>query len=192
MPSQGISWSVLPWKDIIPRVTLYAHTLLRRRPFAGAQVSADDLVLSAIEKTISGARQWNIENVGIVEHLMGVVSSDLYNSVRKHILHKDIYDEANNIISDGESPEDIALYNQEVRKLLDFMMQRDKRLFEAAYLYIIVGVKSPVELADKMNVSERTARNIHSKLKSSILDYYRLDASTGDKQKEQKNAKGSA
>ncbi|RUM13485.1 hypothetical protein EFD56_27925 [Rhizobium phaseoli] len=83
MPPNGINWSEYPWPTILRQMSLYAHRLMRRRAFAGADISAEDLVPSAVEKTMRGARVWKWESTGVVNHLMGVVSSELYDRVRQ-------------------------------------------------------------------------------------------------------------
>jgi DNA-directed RNA polymerase specialized sigma24 family protein len=155
MPPLGISWSLLPWRDIIPRVVLFARSLLRRKPFAGADISAEDLTWSAIEKTLSGIRQWNVEHTGIVEHLMGVVSSDLYNSIRKRaaVPTESLFEiAADQIASDDLTPEEQAVGKSELLSLLRYLKENDDRVAELATLTVSFGATQPSELAELMSL----------------------------------------
>jgi DNA-directed RNA polymerase specialized sigma24 family protein len=174
MPPTGIVWSALPWKDIIPRVVLFAHRLLRRRPFAGVEWSAEDLTWSAIEKTLSGTRVWDVERVGIIEHLMGVVSSELYNAIRKHasVRIENLYDTAaEEVSSDEQSPEDIAIKRSETLRILAFLRNRDERLAELATVSTLFGASRAGEIAQLLNVPVRGVYALQRKLREALEDY---------------------
>jgi hypothetical protein len=175
MPQTGIIvWSALPWKDIIPRVVLFAHRLIRRRAFAGTETSAEDLAWSAIEKTLSGQRPWDVKRIGLVEHLMGVVSSDLYNSVRKaaHLSLEQLYESAaDSIPSDEDSPEEIAIRRSETLNVLSFLREKDEKLAELATVTVLFGVTRAEELADLLNLSLNQVYELRRKLRRTLESY---------------------
>jgi DNA-directed RNA polymerase specialized sigma24 family protein len=174
MPPTGIVWSALPWKDIIPRVVLFAARLLRRRPFAGVESSAEDLTWNAIEKTLSGKRVWDIGRVGIVEHLMGVVSSDLYNEIRKNasVRVEQMYDlAADDIASDEQSPEDIAIKRSEIINVLQFLKKRDERLAELATVTALFGANHAPELAQLLGTSVANVYELRRRLRQALEAY---------------------
>src|SRR6476646_3461966 len=155
VPQRGVVWGDLPWKVIIPRLMLFARHLRSRKPFAGADSSPEDLVLSAIEKTITGNRQWDVENVGIIEHIMQVVSSDLYNSVRKQLAFRNdemLSSAADELASEEPSPEETAISKSEARNLLAFLESRDERLAQLASLSLLFGATRANELAALMHL----------------------------------------
>ena len=178
MPPSGISWSSLPWQDIIPRVVLFAQSLLRRKPFAGADVSPEDLTWSAIEKTLSGIRQWDIERIGIVEHLMGVVSSDLYNSIRKRASAptESLFEiAAEQIPSDDLTPEEQAVGKSEFLNLLRYLENSDHRVAELAALTASFGATQPSELAELMGLPVSEIYNLKRKLRRLAERYLSRD-----------------
>jgi len=182
MPPTGIEWSSLPWQDIVPRVVLFAHSLLRRKPFAGVESGPEDLAWGAIEKTISGTRQWDVKNVGLVEHLMGVVSSDLYNSIRKHAAFpmESLYEiAADQIASEDRTPEELTTSKSEVLNLLNFLRDKDERLAELAALSASFGTYRPGELAQLMNLSVREIYALKKKLRRATEQWQTQQANFG-------------
>lgn len=171
MPQSGISWSLLPWADIIPRVVLFTHHLMRRRRYAGA--SEEDLTWSAIEKTLSGVRRWDFERVGIIEHLMGVVSSDLYNAVRKTTgtISIDSLINAEDIASEEKSPEDLMIERSEIENFTRFLKGQDERLAELATVILFLEDIRSSELARLMNLPVPEVDALKRKLRRATEKY---------------------
>lgn len=131
-----INWSEVDWEDIVPRLLLYAKMKLRRlsaRSLSG--ISEEDFVSQAIEKTISGVRKWDKENTTLIDHLIGVVSSDIYNEFRKKsqfLIDVDIefFDQ---FISDEKGPDDLLEEIDLKENLMQFFEEvrsYDKNLYE--------------------------------------------------------------
>lgn len=168
MPQSGISWSALPWADILPRVVLFAHHLMKRRGYAG--VSAEDLTWNAIEKTLSGVRRWDFERVGIVEHLMGVVSSDLYNAVRKTAgsVSIDNVIPLESLASEEKSPEEIAIEQSELKKFTEYLQAQDERLAELAKIILFFEDARSSEWASLMNMSVQELDLLKRRLRRAV------------------------
>ncbi|KSV81813.1 MULTISPECIES: hypothetical protein [Sinorhizobium/Ensifer group] len=174
MPSEGIVWSEIQWDQVLPRVLLFAVRLMRKRPFAGAGTSAEDLVFDAVGKTMSGARQWRPEEVGLTQHLMGVVSSDLYNLVRKSAAFKsESLDEAavESLVSNEPSPEETTIDRDEISAFLSFLRNRDSALADVASAMILLGVDRPRELAESLDITIENVHSIKKRLRRASEDY---------------------
>jgi DNA-directed RNA polymerase specialized sigma24 family protein len=156
MSPTGIDWSALPWKELIPRLLLYTHHRLRHTSLGTSKALADDYVLGAIEKTIAGSRNWDPARVGLFEHLVGVISSDVYNEVRKTAAERHIpLDTAvsETVVSDAPTPEDDAAFKLDIAKTLAFLRERDEQLARMADAIVFLGVDKPQELAAFLGIS---------------------------------------
>lgn len=176
MPPKGIVWSQLPWPDIIPRIVLYAHNLLRRRPFAGVTASAEDLAWSAIEKTLSGTRRWDPERIGLLQHLMGTISSDVYNHARKEMeISSDILFQAAaaEVASQDETPEEEIIRKNETESLLKYLQNKDETVAKIASIMILFGINSTPEIANIMQISVSEMYNLKKRLRRYLSEYER-------------------
>src|SRR5262249_28959756 len=144
--------------------------------------SPEDLIWTAIEKTLNGTRKWDAEHVGIVDHLMGVVSSELYNRIRKQKLvpMETLYSSAIDILpSDEASPEEITITRSEFEGVFSYLKKRDERLAELAYLYVAFRATSADELAAMMDLPRPTIYALKRSLRRALADYMRLQSEDG-------------
>ena len=187
-PSGIDNWSSLPWKDIIPRLLYFSRHLMRRVPqhSRAPGEEAEDFVWTAIEKTMSGTRQWDPLTTSILQHLMGVISSDFYNAVRKQIRSRTIdFDEAvyDALKSDAPSPEDVALSNDEWLSLMKYLERKDRRLAELLSRTILLGAE-PLELSEMMKLPLAEIYKLKRKMREEAAAFLGRSNSSSAKVKE--------
>ena len=80
-----IEWADVLTEKVIKKVAIWAGALMRQRVWRGAHgasppgcPSPEDLVHTALVKTIEGSRRWNRSACSIEKHLIEVVRSDLF------------------------------------------------------------------------------------------------------------------
>jgi hypothetical protein len=172
-----INWSTVEWPITIRRLLVYAARLLRRRAFAGADVTAEDIVLGAIEKTMSGKRRWNPAVLGLEMHLMGVISSDIYNAVRKQLQTVEMSEAlADSLHSDSPSPEEAALQKDELLALMKHLRSKDDRLAEFLSTILLFGTDRPQELSLLLNASPREIYKMKERLRNAVEDFRRVES----------------
>ena len=142
-----INWSEIDWDDLVPRLLLYARYKLRRRPKSSTLLGAseEDFVSQAIEKTISGVRRWENEEVSLLDHLMGVVSSDIYNENRKNYMFFENDNSSLENIVDERTPEDNLVYldlENDLKKFREYVGEKDKELHEYLLLASVYELSS--------------------------------------------------
>lgn len=174
MPAEAIEWNTLPWGDLIPRLLWYAARRIRRVPRASSSTSPEDLVFAAVEKTIGGARRWDPMKVGLLQHLIGVINSDLYNSVRKDALlvREGVTEEMLSTLASNEpDPESQAIVASELKQLFEHVHKHDPMLSEILGLWLVYGIESPAEQAEALRLPISDVRNLRKRMNRSLAKY---------------------
>lgn len=170
----AINWETVAWNDIIPRLLLFARR--RRDRFeAGTHLPLEeDLVSSAIEKTIAGTRVWEPERVGLLEHLFGVIRSDLYNEVRKSRSHisEDVTAErfASLLPSSKPTPEDVAENRSVLTVFLKELQAKDQQVYEWFSLVGLYGL-AEADIQSTLGVSKTDVAKMRRRLRRYIDDF---------------------
>jgi hypothetical protein len=141
-------------------------------------MDAADFVWQAIEKTLSQSRRWN-PAIPLLQHLMGVIASDVYNAKRKQIrAQSTALDEAVDVASTAPDPEQIAIGNAEADALLSFVQKKDNQAAELLLVLIQYGAERPQELADILKLPVEEIYALRKKLRRLTLEFRTKDTST--------------
>lgn len=172
--TEAIRWEKLAWNDIIPRLMLFAKRQRMRMPTGLSLPSEEDLVSSAIEKTMSGVRGWKPDQIGLLEHLFGVVKSDLYNEVRKSMRYSsdDISADllASRIPSSDLTPEEIASNRSVLSHFMTELKAKDQDVYEWFLLSLLHG--SPEEESQRsVGFSKGDIANMRRRLRRHIKSF---------------------
>jgi DNA-directed RNA polymerase specialized sigma24 family protein len=172
--ADAINWETVAWNDIIPRLLLFAR---RRRDRFAAGVhlpSEEDLVSGAIEKTIAGTRMWEPERVGLLEHLFGVIRSDLFNEVRKaraHISYDVTAEQFASLLSSSEpTPEDVVSNQSVLTAFLTEIHAKDQQVYDWFSLVSLYGL-SEVDIQSTLGVSKVDVAKMRRRLRRYIDDF---------------------
>lgn len=132
------------------------------------------MVSNAIEKTISGTRVWEPEKVGLLEHLFGVIRSDLYNEVRKarqHISEDVTADRLASILASNEpTPEDIASKRSVLDTFLKELRSKDREVYEWFALVGLYGLPES-DVLTTLGVSKNDVANMRRRMRRHISDF---------------------
>lgn len=132
------------------------------------------MVSTAIEKTMSGTRAWEPERVGLLEHLFGVIRSDLYNEVRKarqHISEDVTADRLASILVSGEpTPEDIASKRSVLGAFLKELRSKDQAVYEWFTLVGLYGLPEADALST-LGVGKADVANMRKRMRRHISDF---------------------
>ena len=132
------------------------------------------MVSSAIEKTIGGTRVWEPERVGLLEHLFGVIRSDLYNEVRKarqHISDDVTADRIASILVSGEpTPEDIASKRSVLAAFLKELRGKDQEVYEWFSLVGLYGLPEADALS-ALGVAKADVAKMRRRMRRHISDF---------------------
>ena len=78
-----IDWQAQDWEDLMPRLLLLASSRLARlRGSLPRMAEAEDFVNDAILKSMAGTRVWNRASCTLLQHLAGVIVSDISHTAR--------------------------------------------------------------------------------------------------------------
>jgi DNA-directed RNA polymerase specialized sigma24 family protein len=170
----AINWETVAWNDIIPRLLLFARRQ-RDRFMAGAHLpSEEDMVSSAIEKTIGGTRVWEPERVGLLEHLFGVIRSDVFNEVRKarHQISDDVTADrlASVLVSNEPNPEEIASRQSVLATFLKELQSKDQEVYEWFALAGLYGLPE-ADVLSTLGVSKNDVANMRRRMRRHIFDF---------------------
>ena len=172
MPPSGIQWGLMPWKELIPKLLLFAHRRGRRRSILITKADLSDLVAEAVEKTLNGTRQWEPLKCGLYEHLAGIISSLLYNETRKTLLRPMVHlDEAlvAEIKEQCPSPEEDFAYRSEIAAFVAFIAAKDAELLE--FLNVSLHEENePLSLACLLNMPIEQVYYKRKRLKKMLRD----------------------
>lgn len=132
------------------------------------------MVSSAIEKTISGTRVWVPERVGLLEHLFGVIRSELYNEVRKanqHISDDLATDKlASILVSNEPNPEDIASKRSVLTTFLKELRGKDQEVYEWFSLVGLYGLPES-DVLETLGASKNDVANMRRRMRRHISDF---------------------
>lgn len=164
-----INWGEVDWEDIVPRLLLYSKMKLRRLKGEAHLLGAneEDFTSQAIEKTISGLREWKKGDVSLIEHLMGVVSSDIYNEFRKsskYVSSESIGDLLKRYPSNEKKPDESLQNSEEINRFREYLKKKDALLFEYFLLAGVYGMRSD-EVEKHMGVNRNTIYGYKKKLR---------------------------
>lgn len=173
MGGRSDGWESFSWDDIVPRLTLFAVRLLRKRGLADMTSLAPDLAQTAIEKVLSGDRVWDQEKeADLFRFLTSVVSSLISHEMERYRRYR-----AEELDSDVEyeSPfiENEALARLEIEKFLSFARERDRDVYSLAYLSIVMEISDREEQERVLGVETHHIYNIRRRLQRMISDYHR-------------------
>ena len=170
------------WDTLIPRLLLYATSTIRRRTWYGIWggpvvrgVEAEDFVLEAIERTMSGHRAWNPEKVDLYGHLVGTIRSLIYhachsseNSLTRHV-------QPSNVVAFADPhescPENAVRRRQQTAALLEYLTQQAPQLRLLAELILIFELSRTDELTDMLGVTARELDNLKRRLRCAMERY---------------------
>lgn len=170
-------WSSCDWEQITPRLLLYAKKKMVgygwRSGNGRIYLSPEDIVHTAIIKTMSGERQWNPEKVDLFFHLIMTIRSILSNLSRSGdnrfvgelVSPEDVQEASPN------NPEAIAESRSQLSHLLAFFDENHPDL--RPLLDAIVegeGAKTP-ELSKSMGLPHREVHNLRRRLQRALEGY---------------------
>ena len=203
MARPGQDFRDVPWNDMVRRLLLYAGSLVAQTGRLPGGVTAEDLVQTAITKTLNGTRVWNLDRVSLLGQLMGIIRSDFSHAVMsaesnwlvrtRSGTYDEIapdYDRAK-LLNENVSPEDQAAANEAVKAIRDHMRKTDADL--SALLELIVNdVTTAVEQADQLNTTLAKVYELRRRLRRVTSSYLeKLDSGQRvDTNTEKVNANG--
>lgn len=164
----------MPWSEIVPRLTLFAVRLLKKRGKYDMVELAPDFAHTAIEKFYAGERKWDEKkNPDFFLFLASVVSSLIYHEGTKAARFTDIENVPEDQYSDDPiNPSDAVLEALEVDKFLDFLRFRDRELYLFALLVWKTDVSDVERQASSLGVEVDQVPNLRRRLRRHI-DAYR-------------------
>lgn len=174
-------WSAVDWDEITPRLLLYASRKMERRGWRGASpgwgefyLSPEDVVHTAIAKTMSGERAWNPSRIDLFYHLIMVIKSTISNLVRS----------ADNAQLRGETegferipstsaddPERVAEARSQLSHFLSFVRREHPDLERMVMTMVNDGALTAPELASKLGCSVRDIYNLRKRLRRAVESY---------------------
>jgi hypothetical protein len=179
-------WKEVDWPRLIKELLLWTASCLKKRIWLGevngtppGALQTMDLVHNAILKTIDGDRPWKSEEKPLKDHLIDVISSELYHLVRRPENQNIRYSYINQFDANSRSdeyllgrlnhniqinenklcPEEENIYCLEIRQEVKSLLSEDKEAHEVASL-MIEGVVKPSILAEDLNRSVKDINNI--------------------------------
>ena len=174
----------LHWDDLYPRLLLAALGKLNPTTWRGerkGQVpggrTAHDAVQTAVEKFLSGERQWN-PGRSAFENLWGAVSSEISNwatSAENRTTSRTAGEKVVLLRNPGPTPEDQVLWQSERDHLLQYLHAKDVEAGRMAELMLAKGLKGP-ELAEVMGLEPHRSDAIKKRLKRLVTAYAEADS----------------
>lgn len=169
----------LDWKNLHPLLLLATEGRLRRMSWFGERHgqtpggrAAHDFVHTAYVKFAEGQRTWNY-SISAFDNFYGSISSEISNlaTSSENKITTRIDDNVIKIIRDGRpNPEEKALYNLEVEKLLEYI-SGDARAREMAHRILIDEITTMKELSVAMSIDQLGADTIKKCLKNWVVRY---------------------
>ncbi len=182
-PNGPRNFGELPWDDLYPRLLLAGTTKIRRMIWMGefhGQVpggrTAHDFIHTAVEKLLSGERQWNSDK-SAYENLWGVVSSEISNcgtsAENKLTSRIEKGEKVIQLPTPGPTPE-AATIRQDLRdNLLRYLRARDREAARMAELMFAEDLTGSKELAETMGLTSKEIDTIKKRLNRLIKAYLR-------------------
>ena len=177
------NWESQNWQDLVPRLLLYTRGILARKVWYGlwagpppAGKEAEDFVMEAIKRTISGRRQWR-QDVDLYWHLVGVIRSLVYhagNEVenlrtnRLDVVDGDAALSESKVIlfhSAGLNPEFHTGRAQQLAELEAYLRREDELLAELAQCILVLEISKTDCLSDIMEIPPRKIENLKKRLR---------------------------
>src|SRR5262249_16646463 len=181
MASEVIDWQSQPWDDLVPRLLSLATSRLLRMTWRGQRrghppgaAEAADFVNDAIFKTIKGIRQWNPRASSLLEHLAGVVVSDISHAAvsaeNRSLLDNPSKGDPDEqfgaeVKDDAPSQESEAHWRSEQRRLLAYLEGVDPALRQIAALMLLRDMTDSAELGRELNLDPAEVANPRKRLK---------------------------
>lgn len=161
-------WNTENWKDLVPRLLLYARGRVDRYPqFTDRRNLTHDLVQSAICKTIDGTRRWNKKAYPtLFLFLCSVIRSDLNHRITEVIQESQMQEEVrHNVTAGAHSPESMIACEDDLRKFLLGLHGKSPTLAELAFLIVYEGLTGTQELANAMGISPEQVNNLKKRFR---------------------------
>lgn len=175
---EAIKWEKVAWEDIIPRLVLFAERRRWRFSTGMSLPSGEDLASSAIEKTISGTRIWKPERASLMQHLFGVVKSDLSNEIRKGMLrgsdNVDVEQVALQIASGELTPEELAVNRSVLEAFLMELKAKDPSVHKWFTLTAAYGL-SEGDVQDNLGFGPKEIANMRRRLRRHIGSFVEFE-----------------
>jgi hypothetical protein len=181
MDAHCIDWGVQDWKDLRQRLLSYATRRLARVAWRDGglvrRADAEDLVGTAIAKTIEGTRVWHSENCTLFRHLQGVIDSDTSHAAHSRETRLDLNDgDALLDRSDGAAdPEQIAVGKAEQQRLFDYLSSKHPTLGRMAVLMCLHDLRGTSELCRELDVDPQELANLRKRMKRLVRAYLEED-----------------
>lgn len=190
------------WKDITPRLLLYAALKIRMMVWLGqpggkppSGVEADDLVQRAIYKVLTGERSWPHEKVTLLRFLMSVIRSDVNNLSKlkentvtyriKHLVNQgkhesNIFDNKIDVSNKKDerevnNPENNIIEKQNLKEIKYILskLKSDPPAYRFAELVINKEIYKPRDIAKEMGINVREVYNIKKRLRKKLPDIFK-------------------
>ncbi|WP_376957517.1 hypothetical protein ABNQ39_10465 [Azospirillum sp. A26] len=177
-----IDWNCFNWENITLRALVYATHRDNRMRWRGARDGSppggktpEDFVSDAIIKTISGQRCWDPNKCDLLQHIIGVVSSEISHAAISAENISTVPTDDDNVINitNGEepNPEQIFIYNSEKKSLLSYLEKIDPVLRSAAELLLEEQAIGNIDLAHQMGFTVKDVENLKKRLKRAVEQY---------------------
>ena len=184
--SNNFDWAKIDWNDVYPRALLIAAGKLQRLSWRGQPFgaipggkTAKDIVQSAIVKTISGERTWDGKK-SLLEHLAGVISSEISHMVRSAENRKTIREDENvHLIADyRDNPETLAIRREQEQQFLCFLENKKSGLRFLAELILYDPDADNSLLINRLNLSSRELESLKRALRRATGDFLKTEPTT--------------
>ena len=183
-PPNGLpEFGKLPWHDLYPRLLLAALGKIGRMVWRGefrgqvpGGLTAHDAVHTAVEKFLSGERQWN-RSKSAFENLWGAVSSEISNwatSAENRTTSRTDGEKVILLRNSQPTPEEQVLWRSERDRLLQYLRAKDAEAGRMAELMLVEGLKGS-ELAEGMGLEQHKTDAIKKRLRRLVAAYVEAD-----------------
>jgi hypothetical protein len=180
-------WTSVNWNDLYPRLLAYAARKLDRLSWRGQRSGAvpgarqaQDFVQDAIEKTITGKRKWNSQEIALFDFLVGVISSEINHLVvspdNTRVLGCE-QDGIIRIVDHRSDPETNTIRNDHERAFLAFLAAKSSALLSLAQLILHEpGAIETSSLAKRLNLSTEQVKTLKKSLQRAAREFLENEA----------------
>lgn len=176
-----IDWSSCNWAEITPRLLLYARKRMfgygwrgRASGAGGSFLSPEDVVHTAIMKTISGERRWDAKRVDLFYHLLMTIRSILSNLARsgENRLVSELVGPAD-VFQDSTAsdPARVVESRSQLSALLAYIDEKHTDLRPFIDAIIETGDFTPSELSARLGVPVQGIYNLKKRLRRALANY---------------------
>lgn len=181
-----INWSEQPWKDLIPRWQLFTMGHMYRRLYWRGSCcgkipggkEADDFIYEAIEKVMTGTRNWNPQKVSLYQVVIGIIKSDIHHYVTSRENSFREADETSVLnITDYRRPPDSQIeYFQIITTFINYLNNKEidknqPKLGILAKLILQNHIVNPIDLAKKLSIPVNQVNNLKKRLKRAAIKF---------------------